>query len=188
MAQKKSGKARQKARKAKAAAPQQAAPRNRLARLGIYALGALVLAGGIWWGTSRVQADLYEQDLDRLGQGTPAIVQVHDPNCAPCADLQRETRAALKTVDDDDLTYLVASLTTTQGQIFASHYGASYATLLFFDGAGVASGNGIDENEVCMGEQGLIVVDQLARQGFEVALVVELHPLRSEDAQVQPHR
>ena len=135
MAKAKSGKARQKARKAAPSKPA-SQPRTRREQLSLwatYALGALVLGGGTWWATTLVQSDLHEQDLTRLGDGVPAIVQVHDSNCAPCIDLQRETRAALEDFDAGEITYLVASLGTTPGQVFASQHGASYATLLFFD-------------------------------------------------------
>ncbi|MEY1556751.1 hypothetical protein AB3Y40_14050 [Yoonia sp. R2331] len=140
MAQKKSGKARQRARKGKTPHQSVARPMTRRESLGrlraIAALGLLV-TGGVWWTISSAQADRFEQDLSRMGQGIPAIVQVHDPNCAPCLALERETRAALKSFDDEDLTYLVASLATTSGQAFASRHGAGYATLLFFDGSGL---------------------------------------------------
>ncbi len=135
MAQKKSGKARQKARKGKATTvtAKPLTRRESMGRLGVFAAIGLLVAGGVWWSVSSVRADQFEQDLSRLGQGTPAIVQVHDPNCAPCLVLERETRAALKGFDDAELTYLVASLNTTTGQAFAARHGAGYATLLFFD-------------------------------------------------------
>jgi hypothetical protein len=63
-------------------------------------------------------------------------VQVHDPQCTSCQELQRETRAALKTFDDDELDYVVANIKSTEGAAFANSYGAPHITLLLFDGEG----------------------------------------------------
>ncbi len=138
MAQKKTGKARARARKGKAPTPvtKPLTRRESIGRIATFAAIALLVMGGAWWSVASVQADRHEQDLSRLGKGTPAIVQVHDPNCAPCLALERETRAALKNFEEDQLTYLVASLTNTTGQAFASRHRAGYATLLFFDASG----------------------------------------------------
>ncbi|MEM8977999.1 MAG: hypothetical protein AAGD04_00805 [Pseudomonadota bacterium] len=83
-----------------------------------------------------VQANIVEQDLSRLGTGTPSIVQVHDPGCALCGQLQRQTRRVLRAFDSDAYTYLVAHLTNPEGAAFASKYGAGRITLLLFDPKG----------------------------------------------------
>ena len=107
-----------------------------LSRIATFAVAALVVGGVGFWGVRTVQASLAEQDLTKLGQGKPMIVQVHDAQCSTCIALQREARAALEQVDEADLGYLVADIKTETGLMFASRYGAQHSTLLFFDGAG----------------------------------------------------
>lgn len=109
--------------------------RDLLARAGYGAVGALVFAGAGLWGVRHVQAITAEHDLDRLGQGTPSIVQVHDPQCPVCNALQTQTRKALGRVDADIL-YLVANIRTQEGSAFAARYGEPHVTLLLFDADG----------------------------------------------------
>jgi len=102
-----------------------------------YIIGGVILAGGLaFWSVKTVQADLAEQDTSIVGQGTPTVVQVHEIGCSACVNLQRETRAALAMLDDGDINYRVAYLSSRDGLAFASEYGASYTTLLLFDGDG----------------------------------------------------
>lgn len=103
--------------------------RNGLLIAGIVGIGGVVTA-------STVMATIAEHDLTRVGQGVPMIVQVHDPQCPSCLDLQRETRAALKVFDDAELQYAVANLSSATGAEFANMYGAARITLLLFDAAG----------------------------------------------------
>ena len=63
-------------------------------------------------------------------------MQVHNSTCAPCAALQRKTRAALADMDAGALHYRVANIGTDDGLAFATKHGASYTTLLLFDGKG----------------------------------------------------
>lgn len=106
----------------------------RLARNG--ALGVALLGGGAFFMTRSVRAMQAERDLTRLGQGKPVIVQVHDPQCATCTALQRETRNAMKQFGECDLIYLVADITQTEGARFANRHGVPHVTLLLFDGDG----------------------------------------------------
>lgn len=100
------------------------------------AIGAAVLGGGGYYFVGKVLADIEESDLSKLGNGIPAIVQVHDPGCPSCRALQSETREALKTFEDGEIQYLVANLQSPEGRRFADLHGAGRVTLLFFDGAG----------------------------------------------------
>lgn len=102
-----------------------------------YIAGGVLAVGGLGYlGISMVRADLAEQNLDVVGSGVPAIVQIHDPTCPVCLALQKETRAAMDMLDDTQLAYRVASITSDVGSAFAYEHGSSHATLLFFDGAG----------------------------------------------------
>lgn len=83
-----------------------------------------------------VRATMAEHDLTRIGQGTPTIVQIHDPTCPLCTELQRKTRRALKAFDEDAITYLVADIRTDEGSALAARYGVGNVTLLLFCGEG----------------------------------------------------
>ena len=99
-------------------------------------MGAVALGGAGWWVASGVRAIAAEQDLTRLGQGKPSIVQIHDPQCSMCTELQREARKALKCFDDEELLYLVASIRTDDGAAFAAQLGLPHVTLVLMDGDG----------------------------------------------------
>jgi hypothetical protein len=123
---------------APASVPAAKTDRRSLLRNG--AIVALGLGGGGFFAVNMVMATISEQDLTRVGQGIPTIVQVHDPQCPSCQELQRETRAALKSFDDSALTYLVANIKSTDGLVFANTYGAAHITLLLFDASGQLRG------------------------------------------------
>ncbi|MEM9062824.1 MAG: thioredoxin family protein [Pseudomonadota bacterium] len=103
-------------------------------------VGALVLGGGGWYFTSKVMAGMREGDLSKIGDGMPAIVQVHDPQCPDCRALQRAARQALDEIDTSQVHYLVASLDTPQGRQLAQENGVGRVTLLLFDGKGRVRG------------------------------------------------
>lgn len=110
--------------------------REMIAYAQIAAVGTVTLGGGGFLFARSVAAAACEQDLSKIGKGTPAIVQIHDPQCALCMGLQRETRKALKSFKNDDFTYLVANIQTPAGRSFASQYGVPHVTLMLFDGTG----------------------------------------------------
>ncbi|WP_299045731.1 hypothetical protein [uncultured Tateyamaria sp.] len=99
------------------------------------AASAAVLGAGVW-GISSFRTYAAEHDLTRVGNGDPAIVQIHDPQCPTCTALQKQTRRALRDFDDCGMTYLVADINTPEGAAFARRYNAPHVTLLLFDGAG----------------------------------------------------
>ncbi len=127
-------------------APAKPARRSFLSSYGAIAAGVVVLGAVGLWGGSTVRAAMAERDLTRLGQGLPAIVQVHDVQCPTCVALQREVRAALETVDSDTLDYLVADLKSDEGLAFAGRFGAGHSTLLFFDAGGALTGRLVGPN------------------------------------------
>ncbi|MEL6800131.1 MAG: hypothetical protein AAFO80_09655 [Pseudomonadota bacterium] len=136
---KKSGKSRAKARKVQK--PQDVAPasgdrRKMLALIRNGAIGAVVLGGAGVFSVNAVRATISEQDLSKIGNGIPAIVQIHDPSCAMCTELQRETRKALRAFDDSEFTYLVANIHSEDGSALAARHRAQHVTLLLFDGEG----------------------------------------------------
>lgn len=100
------------------------------------AIGLFVVGGsGIVLARS-ISSTLEEHDLSRVENGTPTIVQIHDPQCSLCRALQRETRRALKHFDDGELDYVVANIRTQEGSQFAARHGVQHVTLLLFDSEG----------------------------------------------------
>jgi len=101
------------------------------------AAATVVTAGGGLWALSSFRSYAAEHDLSRVGQGDPAIVQIHDPQCPTCTALQKQTRRALRDFDGCGLTYLIADIKTPEGSEFARRFNAPHVTLLLFDGQGV---------------------------------------------------
>ena len=98
MAKKTKSKAR-KQRQAEAQKVEAAQPMGRrdVLRLGGFAaLGLLAAGGATYAGVGAYRAYKFEHDLTRIGQGKPAVVQVHDPQCSVCLALQSETRRAMR--------------------------------------------------------------------------------------------
>lgn len=83
---------------------------------------------------------MHEHDLSRIGNGTPTVVQIHDPECSLCLALQRETRQALQQFDSDDINYVVANIRSADGRNLADQYRVPHVTLLLFDSEGVHKG------------------------------------------------
>ncbi|MEM7301682.1 MAG: thioredoxin family protein [Pseudomonadota bacterium] len=92
------------------------------------------IAGGLGFlVVDHVRATMHEHDLTRVGNGTPSVVQIHDPQCPSCRALQKETLAALDDLGTDKINYVVANIRTTEGKSFANRYGVPHVTLLLFD-------------------------------------------------------
>lgn len=98
-------------------------------------LCAAATVGG-WYLISEVAATIAEHDLSRIGNGIPAVVQIHDPRCSLCVALQKEAREAMKEFGEEELQYLVANITNPDGRTLAAAYGVGNVTLLLFDGEG----------------------------------------------------
>ena len=99
-------------------------------------LAAVVVGGGGWYLVREVSAGIRERDLSQIGNGTPTIVQIHDPQCPTCRALQRETRKALAEFDAGELQYLVADINSAEGRQLATAHGVGHVTLLLFDAEG----------------------------------------------------
>jgi len=73
-------------------------------------------------------------DLSMLGEGSPMIVQIHDPGCQLCRRLMSNTRSALK--ERSDINFRVADVTTNKGKQFQQKHNVENVTLLLFNGKG----------------------------------------------------
>lgn len=106
----------------------------RYVRNGTIAAGVLGFGG---WSVARTYAQQVELlDLAAIGNGTPTIVQIHDPQCPTCQELQKRTLRAAKDFDDDALQVRVANIRAPEGRAIADRYGVPHVTLLLFDGQG----------------------------------------------------
>jgi len=96
------------------------------------ALGAL-LAGG--YAIHRHDTtDRRLHDLGVLGNGSPAVVQIHDPSCPLCRRLKGATEKALD--GSSHVNYRLADITRADGRALQERHGAPTVTLLLFDGRG----------------------------------------------------
>lgn len=98
-------------------------------------VGALSIGAG-WYLVGETTAMIAEHDLSRVGNGKPAVVQIHDPQCPQCRALQQQARQALSDLDDPNVQYLVANIKSSSGQQFASKHQVAHVTLVLFDGEG----------------------------------------------------
>lgn len=110
--------------------------RDFLRTVGNRALIVVAVGGAGWYLVEEVRATIREEDLSRIGNGIPAVVQIHDPQCPRCAALQREARDAMAEFDDGELQYLVANIRSEKGRRLADAHGVGHITLLLFDGEG----------------------------------------------------
>lgn len=118
---------------AKVQTPEKPERRAFMARSGQILIGAAVIGGGSVFAVSAVRATAREQDITRIGQGVPTVVQIHDPGCSLCTALQKETRKALKGFDPTELDYVVANIRTNEGGAFALEHGQPHVTLMLMD-------------------------------------------------------
>lgn len=99
-------------------------------------LGLFVAAGG----AAAASLHAYDRkqtlvhDLSVIGEGTPVLVQIHDPGCPTCRRLKGAVKEAMAGLDG--VHTRIADISTREGRAFASRYGVPKTTLLFFDGSG----------------------------------------------------
>ena len=74
-------------------------------------------------------------DLSQIGQGIPAVVQIHDTSCALCNQLRRNASSAADRFGDR-LLYRIADIDTAQGRQLQLRHEVPHVTLLLFDGKG----------------------------------------------------
>ena len=75
-----------------------------------------------------------EHDLTVVGQGKPAVVQIHNTTCPVCRRLKSALSAALG--DRTDVQYRIADMGKPAGRAMAEKYNTPQTTLLFFDAEG----------------------------------------------------
>ncbi len=110
--------------------------RTALVKLRDYGIVVALVGGAGWYALDHVGSRFAEYDLSRIGNGIPAVVQIHDPGCPLCRELQRQTREALAAFDESELQYIVADIKTGKGRELAAAHGVQHVTLVLFDGQG----------------------------------------------------
>ncbi|MGM0673550.1 MAG: hypothetical protein ACQETQ_02515 [Spirochaetota bacterium] len=109
--------------------------RNRLVLAGAAVVLVLIAGGGVLYGLR--QSEEQVRDLSAVGDGVPAVVQVHDSTCPVCNELRGNVASIEDEFTDDELLIRVADVHTDDGVDFAADYTtARQATLLFIDGDG----------------------------------------------------
>lgn len=91
--------------------------------------GLLVLAAG---GLSAYKQNWeITHDLSVIGNGTPTIVQIHDPSCRLCRSLKANTERALTGIDEP-IQYRIADIHTPEGRSLQNQHRVPHVTLLLF--------------------------------------------------------
>ncbi len=96
----------------------------------------MIPAVAVALGTTAVGISAYESnnrelhDLDVIGQGSPVIVQIHDPGCPTCRRLKKIVDNALKS--NDSVLYRLADITSAKGKALQDKHAVPHVTLLYF--------------------------------------------------------
>lgn len=77
----------------------------------------------------------FSSDLERIGEGRPAVVVVHDHNYVESVELM-ENLDGVRGAYEPQIDFLVADLNHPDGAEFAEEYQVSAVTLLAFDAEG----------------------------------------------------
>jgi len=109
--------------------------RNQLA---VVAIVTVLLAAGVVATIAAVERSEEQlRDLSAVGQGVPAIVQVHDTTCPVCTQLRANIERIEDEFSDDELVIRLADVHSDEGLRFVGRYTTQRrVTLLFFDGDG----------------------------------------------------
>jgi len=101
------------------------------------AIAALVLTGVGFAVGGLNRAERRVRDLSLIGNGVPAVVQVHDTTCPICSELRANVKRIEREFDDDELLIRIADIHDDDGLAFAARHTAERrVTLLFLDGEG----------------------------------------------------
>jgi len=122
-----------KSQKARKAQHSQTATQSR--RKFLFLPAAAVAIGGTAFGLNALEMNKREiHDLTVIGNGMPAVVQIHDPSCPTC----RRLKSIMKNTFDsnDPINYRLADITTPEGKSLQEKHNAVKITLLYFDAKG----------------------------------------------------
>lgn len=96
---------------------------------------AIAVAGTAAFGLNALEVNKRElHDLSEIGNGTPTVVQVHDPSCPTCRRLKSIVKNTIG--GDSSVQYRLADITTPEGKTLQEKYNVPKITLLYFDAKG----------------------------------------------------
>ena len=110
--------------------------RRFLTSLRNWGIASFAVGGTGWFVADGFAKTAQELDLTTIGNGIPAVVQIHDPECPKCLALQREARDAVCEIGEHQLQYKVANIRRPSGRKLANEHGVGHVTLLLMDGDG----------------------------------------------------
>jgi len=110
--------------------------RLKIKRLGSSLFVTVLLVAIAGFGLSAYQKSwAVSHDLSVIGNGTPVIIQIHDPKCPKCKKLMSNTKVALRDYKES-IEFKIADITTSAGQRLQRQHGVQTISLLMFDGDG----------------------------------------------------
>ena len=83
----------------------------------------------------RAMPEGFKMTHEDIGNGTPAVVFIYDPNLAVSITQPEQMNIARQQVGDR-VNFLIAKLATPEGDKLIAEHDAKSAELLFFDGTG----------------------------------------------------
>ena len=113
--------------------------RRAIQNIAIYGIGGAVLLGGAGLFAMDFRGKLQESQFADIGNGTPTVLQIHDPQCQLCQQLQKQARQALRDFDADAVQFRVADIRSTDGAEISSRYGVPHITLVLIEGDGTVA-------------------------------------------------
>ncbi|MBX2868866.1 MAG: thioredoxin family protein [Acidiferrobacterales bacterium] len=110
--------------------------RSKIKRVGSSLLVTFVVVALAGFGLSAYKKSYaVSHDLSVIGNGTPVIIQIHDPKCPKCKKLMSNTKVALRDYGDA-IEYKIADVTTSAGLRLQRQHRVQTISLLMFDGKG----------------------------------------------------
>ena len=113
------------------------------------AIGALLIILSGYLFVTGEQKSRIEHDLSVIGNGKNTVVQIHDPGCQLCRQLQANVNS-VKSDFTQKVQFKTANIKTTKGAAFAEKHKVPHVTLLFFNRSGrlVNTIRGVQSKEV----------------------------------------
>ena len=113
------------------------------------AIGALLIILSGYLFVTGEQKSRIEHDLSVVGNGKNTVVQIHDPGCQLCRQLQANVNS-IKPDFEQKIQFKTANIKTAKGAAFAEKYNVPHVTLLLFNRNGrlVNTIRGVQSKEV----------------------------------------
>lgn len=100
------------------------------------AIAAAVLVLALGGGRAYLAMTADDRDLSVIGSGTPVVVQLFEPTCFACQELDDNLAEAARAYGENDFVTLTLNINGSNGTEMARRYNARQTNLLLFDGRG----------------------------------------------------